>query len=250
VTEDHLLTWAVGVAAVAVAAFVKGAIGFGFPTIATPILALVTDVRTAVVVLLVPNMVMDGIQIARRPGALAAARRQAPVILSGVLGLVVGTHFLVRISQRGLQVILGLVILAAVGLGLARPEWRLPAHFERPVGPAVGLFAGVLGGVTNVFGAPIALYYAAIGLGKVEFVRAVAITFLTWKASQFGAVWQVGLMEARLFEVSLGATGVGLAAFALGLRVQDRVHPQTFNRAVLSFLGVISLAMLARALWR
>ena len=38
------------------AAFVKGAIGFGFPTLGTPLLSLVVDVKTAVVVLILPNI--------------------------------------------------------------------------------------------------------------------------------------------------------------------------------------------------
>jgi len=42
---------------------------------------------------------------------------------------------------------------------------------------------------------------------------------------------------------------VALLAFRAGLWAQDRVHPETFNRAVLVFLGVVSLAMLGRALW-
>ena len=75
---DDLLTWAAGLAGVAVAAFVKGAIGFGYPLIATPLLALATDVRTAVAVLVIPNIVMDGVQVVRRPGVLAALRRQRP----------------------------------------------------------------------------------------------------------------------------------------------------------------------------
>lgn len=39
------------------AAFVKGAIGFGFPALGTPLLSLVVDVKTAVVVLILPNIV-------------------------------------------------------------------------------------------------------------------------------------------------------------------------------------------------
>jgi len=35
-------------AAVLAAAFIKGAIGFGFPSLATPLLSLVVDVKTAV----------------------------------------------------------------------------------------------------------------------------------------------------------------------------------------------------------
>lgn len=48
---------AVMAAVALLAAFVKGAIGFGFPSLATPLLSLVVDVRTSVVVLILPNIV-------------------------------------------------------------------------------------------------------------------------------------------------------------------------------------------------
>ncbi|MBI3455449.1 MAG: sulfite exporter TauE/SafE family protein [Candidatus Rokubacteria bacterium] len=242
------LAWVGGLAGLVVASFIKGAIGFGFPTVATPLLALATDVRTAVVVLLLPNIVMDGIQILRRSGALAAVRRHAPLIVSGAVGTILGTQFLARVSPRGLLLALGVVILAFVLVSLARPAWRLRPGLERPLAPVVGLLAGTLGGVTNVFALPLAPYLYALGLPKGEFVRAIAIVFLVFKLTQFGAVWQVGLMERKMMGLSLGATAVALVAFRLGLWAQDRVPAEVFNRAVLGFLGLVSLAMLARAL--
>lgn len=242
------LAWVGGLAGLVVAAFIKGAIGFGFPTVATPLLALATDVRTAVVVLLLPNILMDGIQILRRSGAFAAVRRHAPLIVSGAVGTILGTQFLARVSPRGLLLALGVVILAFVLVSLAHPAWRLRPGLERPLAPVVGLLAGTLGGVTNVFALPLAPYLYALGLPKGEFVRAIAIVFLVFKLTQFGAVWQVGLMERKMVELSLGATAVALVAFRLGLWAQDRVPAEIFNRAVLGFLGLVSLAMLARAL--
>lgn len=55
----------------------------------------------------------------------------------------------------------------------------------------------MLGGITNVFALPLAPYLC---------VRAIAIAFLVFKLTQFGAVWQVGLMEPRLIGLSVGAT--------------------------------------------
>jgi uncharacterized membrane protein YfcA len=225
---------ALGVGGILVAAFVKGAIGFGYPTVATPLLALATDVRTAVVVLLFPNIVMDAIQAVRHPGLGAAARRHAALVVTGVVGTVVGTQFLMIISARA---------------PLARPAWRVPARWERVTSPAVGFVVGFLGGVTNVPGTPLALYFQALGLSKAEFVRAIALTFLVFKIVQVGAVWQVGLMEPRLLALSAGATLVSLVAFRLGLWAQDRVPAELFRRAVLAFLGLIGVAMLLRALW-
>ena len=47
------------------AAFVKGATGMGFPLIATPTVALLLDIRIAVTILILPNIVMDITQTVR-----------------------------------------------------------------------------------------------------------------------------------------------------------------------------------------
>jgi uncharacterized membrane protein YfcA len=241
---------ALGLGGILVAAFVKGAIGFGYPTVATPLLALATDVRTAVVLLLLPNIVMDAIQAVRHPGLGTAARRHAALVVTGIVGTVVGTQFLMIVSARALLALLGAVVLAGVLASLARPAWRVPARWEPVASPAVGFVVGVLGGVTNVPGTPLALYFQALGLSKAEFVRAISLTFLVFKIVQVGAVWQVGLLAPRLLALSVGATLVSLVAFRLGLWAQDRVPAELFRRAVLAFLGVIGVAMLLRALWR
>jgi uncharacterized membrane protein YfcA len=239
----------VAAAGVVFAAFVKGAIGFGFPSIATPILALTHDVPTAVVVLLLPNLVMDGIQIVRRRGLIAALRRHAVLLACAVVGMVAGTQVLVRISPRALLAALGAMLLVTVGLAAARPAWRLPPRLERPLAPAVGLLIGLAGGITNVFGPMLAPYFYALDLAKAEFVRSMAMAFLALKGAQLVAVWQVKLVTGPALVASLGATVVGLAGFWAGLRVQDRIPAQAFNRAVLGFLAALGVSMLTRAAW-
>src|SRR5262249_61723667 len=53
------------IAAVLLAALVKGAIGFGFPTLGTPLLALAVDLKGAVALLVIPKLVMDSLQLRR-----------------------------------------------------------------------------------------------------------------------------------------------------------------------------------------
>ena len=57
----HIL---VGIALL-LAAFVKGATGLGFPLIATPMVALLLDIRIAVTILILPNLLMDITQVFR-----------------------------------------------------------------------------------------------------------------------------------------------------------------------------------------
>jgi uncharacterized membrane protein YfcA len=240
--------WALALAGIAFAAFVKGTVGFGFPLVATPLVALASDVRTAVAVLLLPNIVMDTIQVIRRPGLAAALRRHAALLVTGVVGTVVGTRFLSLVSLPVLLVLLGASLLVFIALSAVGPTWRLPPGAERPLAPVVGLVAGTLGGLTNTPGVAVTPYYYALGLPKGEFVRAVAATFLTLKVAQLGAVWQVGLLDPARFWGSVAATVVSLAAFRMGLLAQDRVPQATFNRAVLGLLTVLSVAMLVRGL--
>ena len=115
---------------VLVAAFIKGAIGFGFPALGTPLLSLVVDVKTAVVVLILPNIVMDGIQFARRGAPLAIVRRFGVLLLAGALGVVLGTHVLVLLSPRAATLILGTFVLCFVGLHATGLSPKVPAHWE------------------------------------------------------------------------------------------------------------------------
>ena len=94
-------------AAVLLAALVKGAISFGFPPLATPLLALVMDVKSAVAVLIIPNIVMDALQLFRLGDFAAVARRMAVLTLFGAVGTVLGTWLLVLMSPRAATFVLG-----------------------------------------------------------------------------------------------------------------------------------------------
>ena len=233
--------------AVAAAAFVKGAIGFGFPTLGTPLLALVVDVKTAFLVLIVPNIVMDGLQFVRSGAHGATVRRLLPLVATGTVGVVLGTHLLAMLSARTVMLILGGFILAFVALSVTQLSPRLPPRWEPWASPVVGFVAGVVGGITNVPGTPLVLYFYALGLSKREFVSAVAFSFVLYKLVQLGAVTWYGLMSGPVLGWSLLLTIVALAAFALGLRVQDRLEPRTFNRVVLAFLGALGAWLVVRS---
>jgi len=238
-----------GAAAVLLAAFIKGAIGFGFPTIGTPLLSLVIDVKAAVVVLIVPNIVMDGLQFARRGAPMATVRRFAMLLVFGAVGTVLGTRLLVALSSRTATLLLGGFVVAFVLLNLTGTTPRVPAGWEPWLSPVTGLLVGVVGGITNVPGTPLVMYFQALGMAKGEFVSSVAFTFVVYKLVQLAAVVYYGLLPWSLVSVSGLLTAVALAGFAVGLMVQDRLDPRAFNRAVLGFLGALGVWLVARSVW-
>ena len=229
------------------AATVKGAIGFGFPTLGTPLLALVVDVKTAVVLLIVPNIAMDSVQAARGGTLLPTLRRFAVLMVFGAVGTVVGTRLLAVLSPRVATLVLGAAVVSFVALNATRWSPRVPTAWEWWLSPPVGLLAGVVGGVTNVPGTPLVIYFYALGLTKPEFVRAVGVTFVLYKVVQLGAVAWYGLLSWPVLVASLGLAVVALAGFRVGRAVQDRLEQETFNRAVLIFLALLGATLVYRA---
>jgi uncharacterized protein len=238
----------VSVLIVLMAAVIKGAIGFGFPTFSTPLLALFIPVKSAVVLLILPNIVMDMVQASRQGGLVATARRFALLVVCGGIGTLAGTHLLSVLSPRIALLILGITVVTFVTLNATRWAPRVPPSAARWLDAPVGFIAGVIGGVTNVPGTPLVIYFYALGLAKPDFVRAIAVTFVLYKVFQLGAVAWYGLLTWRLFGLSVVLSVVAMAGFRVGLAIQDRLDQRTFNRAILVILALLGSWLIVRAL--
>lgn len=236
-------------AVVLVAAFVKGAVGFGFPVLATSLLALFFDVRVIIPLLIVPNVVMDGAQAIRGPGLRAALHRHRWLLVAGTGGMFAGTAILARLPSARLEVVLGVVVLIFVTFNVMDLAFRVPARHEWWLSPSVGAFGGVVGGVTNAPGIPLILYFYALGLEKREFVQSIALSFLAYKLAQFVAMSYFGLLSFSNLGLSSAVAVVAFAAFRFGRHVQDRLDAAVFNRIVLGLLGVIGAWLIVRSLW-
>ena len=234
--------------ALLLAAFVKGTTGFGFPLIATPMVALLLDIRTAITILIVPNIVMDAAQIFRGGFPAAIMRRFKFLLILTVLGVFLGTKVLVMLPLWALNLALGIMILAFVVSNVFRFEPKVPPGFERLFSPVVGLAGGFLNGMTNAAGPVLASYLYSLKLPKTEFVRSIATIFMITKLAQLVAVSTWNLFAPATVMLSLEVTLFVLGGFYLGLKTQDRVNQKTFNRALLAILFAIGAALVWRAL--
>jgi len=141
-----------------------------------------------------------------------------------------------------------LFIVLFVALTAAGVTLRVSPRRERWAAPLVGLLTGIIGGITNVPGTPLVVYFQALGLPKHDFVAAMAFTFVAYKLVQLGAVTYYGLLTWPLIGISLGLTLAALAGFAVGLLIQDRLEQLTFNRLILGFLALLGTWLIVRSL--
>ncbi len=235
-------------AALLLAAFVKGTSGMGFPLIATPMVALLLDIRTAVVILIIPNLVMDIAQIFRGSFPAAILQRFSWLLFFTVFGVFLGTKVLVILPIWALNLSLGIMVLLFVSSNFFHLDAEVSPRTERSLSPLVGAVNGFLNGMTNAAGPVLAIYLYSLRLPKTEFVRSIATIFIVTKLSQLVAVSTWNLFTLATLRLSLEVTLFVLLGFYLGLKTQDRVNQQTFNRGLLVILFVIGMVLVVRSL--
>src|SRR5207247_4160067 len=123
-----------------------------FPIVATPLLALALDVKTAVAVSIVPNITMDSVQAVRGGGTWSTVRRIAVLIVFGIIGMFVGTHLLAVLPPHVATLSLGVFVLIFVTLSVTGVTLRVEPAWERWLSPPSAVIAGRLGGLTDVPG--------------------------------------------------------------------------------------------------
>jgi uncharacterized membrane protein YfcA len=235
-------------AALLIAAFVKGATGLGFPLIATPTVALLLDIRTAVTVLILPNLFMDSAQVVRDGIPYDVFRRFSTLILPTIIGVFLGTMALVRTPLWILNFCLGVMVLLFVFSSLLKFDCTISSRAERMLSPIFGFLSGFLNGLTNAAGPTLAIYLYSLKLDKRTFVKSIATIFVTTKLSQLVAISTWNLFNWETITLSVQVLLFTLAGFYAGIKAQDRVNQRNFNRGLLILLSVIGITLLLRSL--
>jgi len=230
------------------AAYVKGASGMGFPLISTPMVALLLDIRTAITILIIPNLVMDITQVFRGGFPVAVLRRFGWFSLSTIIGVFLGTKVLIVLPLWILNLCLGVMVFIFVVSNWLRFEFTISPKLESVLSLPAGLISGFLNGMTNAAGPALAIYLYHLKLPKLEFIKSIAAIFIITKLSQLVAVSTWDLFNWSTLSLSLGVTLFVLLGFYAGLKTQDRVNQSTFNRGLLILLFVIGTILMWRAL--
>src|SRR5262245_57094885 len=126
-------------AAVGLAALVKGTLGFGFPPVATPLVAGILGAKAAVIILAIPGLVLNLTQVLIGRGNIAAWRSLLPVMSSIIIGSFTGGYLLTVLPTHLAGALVGACVTAYVTLAMLKVHLQLAPHLVGPAGAVLGL---------------------------------------------------------------------------------------------------------------
>ena len=244
---DSLTLLTIAAGAFLIAGIVKGAVGLGLPTTSLGLLTVAVHPRTAIALVLIPMFVSNIWQLYRAGDGGGALRRYAPYVIAlvAVAGLTV--PLTAGTSERVLFGLLGVMFLAFVALQVTRWAPHLPERLDRPAQIATGAISGMCGGLVGVWAPPMAVYLAARGVNKDEFVRASGLILCLGSVPLILGYLRQGYLTAELTLISGALLIPTFAGFALGEAVRGKLSEEAFRRMLLVFFALMGLNLLRRA---
>jgi uncharacterized membrane protein YfcA len=228
----------------------KGALGIGLPLVSVPLTAQFLHLPVVIGLLTVPMVATNIGQAFEGGGTMLTLRRLWPMLGALVLGTLAGTHLLISSDRRMLNGLVGAALVLIAAVMLCQPRRRLSPSAERWGGPLIGLSAGLLGGMSGMFGPPLIVYLVGLDLHPDLFVKQISILFLAATVTLLVALGTMGGLSTTDLLISAVALLPIQLGLLLGRSLRRRIRPAFFCAAVLCVLAWGGIDLLRRAFFQ
>ena len=216
------------------AAFVNGALGYGFSSLTVPVaLVFYTNRILNPAVVVIEVVINVYVLFMNLSGVAAVWRRVLPIVVGLLPGIGLGALVLTSVQPGWIKfstytMILPLILLQAAG-------FRRPIRSTWLSGVPFGTALGVLYSVTTISGPPLAILFNNQGLIKTEFRAGLALVRVVESSVTAIVYYQLGLFIAESANVLLTFIPSVVVGVPLGTYLIRRLDAETFRRICMSF---------------
>ena len=216
------------------AAFVNGALGYGFSSLTVPVALVFYTNRILNPALVVIEVFINlYVLFINRDSVPAVWKRVVPILIGLLPGIALGSYLLASLHPGWIKfvtytVLLPLILVQAAGL-------RRPIRSERLIGLPFGTGLGFLYSVTTVSGPPLAILFNNQGLVKKEFRAGLALIRVAESSLTAIVYYHLGLFVAESQSILWMIIPSVLVGIPLGAYLIRRLDAETFRRICMSF---------------
>ncbi len=233
----------------AVAGFVHGSIGLGFPLLSTAMLSTFIDLRTAILITLIPTVTVNLISIAKGGHWRESIGRFWPLAVWCLLGSIVGAWVVVYTEPTPYKLLLALLIFLYLVADRSGGKWLSRIiRFPKLSQLGFGLTAGFSAGSTNTMVPVLIIYSLESAWTKTVMVQVFNLCFFSGKAAQLAVFSSSGMFNEQIFLTTLPIAGIAAVTLFVGQMVQDRINIHLFRRIVKVILLILGIILATQVL--
>ena len=233
--------------AVLAGGLIKGTLGFGMPMVALPIIAFVIPATTAMIILCAPILLTNFLQIKFKQGI--SSYRFLPMILSLIIGLIVGARLILEINLNTITQIIAVSIIFAAFINCFgfKIQNRNKSR-ERVITSIIGFGSGILGGLSTFYGPPMLAYLVASDLPKEKFVRTVSTMYFVGSFPLYGSLIYYGFATKEDIFMSMFLIIPAFISQQIGTRIRDKINQKQFRTCILVTLIILGISLFIKTI--
>jgi uncharacterized membrane protein YfcA len=241
---------ATAAAIITLAGLAHGTLGFGFPIISTPLVALFVDIKTAVLVTVLPNIAVNIVSIMRGGNWRASIGKYWPLALWVMLVTLLGSRLLLTVRHEPLQLLrAAMIVVFLLQDRLRQLDWSWVKRRPQLAAFFFGLTAGVLSGAVNVALPPLVIYLMTLELTPLALTQTLNLCFIAGKTVQAIALGVTDAPSQQMLYASLPLVPLAVVAVYAGMRLQSRISAETYNGLLRKALGAIAAVLILQVVW-
>tara|TARA_R110002124_G_scaffold48148_7_gene142428 strand:- start:822 stop:1583 length:762 start_codon:yes stop_codon:yes gene_type:complete len=218
----------------------KGAMGFGLPMIAIPMLTAFGSLPLALSIAVPPVVATNVWQVWKFRQHRGQPFMQRFLAL-GIVGVLIGASFLKYIEEAYLEVLLGCMVLFYLFVSQRKGSETLPVVQRDKLSPVIGGFAGMAHGATGLSGLIGTPYFHAIGLTRPAFIFCNSIMFTVFSALHMPAMAVAGVYQPSAVPIGVIVILPAFAGLWLGGFWGGRLKASTFPIIVKAMLTIAAV---------
>ena len=230
--------------AFALGGILKGATGAGAPIVTIPVIAAFYDVRIAVIIMVVPNLLTNIGQLYQFRKTILPSFFTVSFALGGGIGAFIGTILLANLSIKILTLSVAFIVIIYILLKLIVPSWKLIYEKATKLVFIMGTAGGVLQGTAGL-SAPISITFLnAMKLERNQFIPTISVYFGVMSIFQMPTLYYYDFLNFEIIAASLISTLVLLSFMPLGSWIAKSVSKENFDKITLILLAFIALRII------
>lgn len=227
------------------AGFFHGIVGFGFPMIATPLFVLFLDLKQAVLYTLFPTLITNVVSLKKANSFTDIWREFWLLIVSVMMGSVIGTHLLVAYYSHYYKLVVAAVML--LYLNKERLHLSLGRAVEKQkksITVIMGFISGLVGGMANIMSPVLIMLILELKLDKKHAIGVMSFCFIVNKTLQILIFGYHGSFTIENSMLIVFFVGISLIGFLLGNKIHERIDEKLYTMILNRILWVISFYLI------
>ena len=222
----------------------KGATGAGAPIITIPVIAAFYDVRIAVIIMVIPNLLTNIGQLYQFRKTILPKLFTLSFAIGGGIGAFLGTILLVNLSIKILTLSVAFIVIVYILLKLLVPSWKLTYEKAKKLVFLMGSLGGILQGTAGL-SAPISITFLnSMKLERNQFIPTISVYFGVMSIFQMPTLYYYNFLNLEIILVSCISTLVLLSFMPIGSWIAKSVSKESFDKITLILLGFIAFRII------